>query len=64
MVGSHKVVGYSKAQQMFRWNGLEWGPNALKLLQNKIKSMAYIMNKSGGDFQQADYLHKPTGGIQ
>ena len=64
MVGSHEVVGYSKGQHVFSWNGLEWGPIELKLSQNITKSMAYIMDKSGGDFQQGSYLYKPTGGIQ
>ena len=26
--------------------------------------MAYIMNQSGGDFQQGGCLYKPTSGIQ
>ena len=26
--------------------------------------MAYIINKSGGDFQQGDCVYKPTGGTQ
>ena len=26
--------------------------------------MAYIMNESGGDFQQGGCLYKPTSGIQ
>ena len=26
--------------------------------------MSYIMNKSGGDFQQGGYLYKQTSGIQ
>ena len=32
--------------------------------QNIDKSMAYIMNDSGGDFQQDGCLYKPTSGIQ
>ena len=28
------------------------------------KSMAYIINGSGGDFQQDNCLYKPTSGIQ
>ena len=28
------------------------------------KSMAYIIEQSGGDFQQAGCLYKPTSGIQ
>ena len=28
------------------------------------KSMAYIINRSYGDFQQGGYLYKPTNGIQ
>ena len=31
-----------------RWNGLD---KAIKMSQNIDKSMVYIMNKSGGDFQ-------------
>ena len=27
------------------------------------KSIAYIMNKSGGDFQQGGYLYKPNSAI-
>ena len=63
VVGSHKVVGYSKAQQFSRWNGLEWDPIALILSQNIAKAMAYIMNKSGDDYQQGGCLYKPTSGI-
>ena len=32
--------------------------------QNIAITMAYIMNKSDGDFQQGGYLYKPTRGIQ
>ena len=64
MVGSHKVAGYSEFQKFSRWNDLEWGPIALKMSQNIAKVMAYIMNKSGGDFQQGGCLYKPTSGIQ
>ena len=32
--------------------------------QNTAKAMAYIMNVSGGDFQQGDCLYKSTSGIQ
>ena len=32
--------------------------------QNIAKTMAYIMNESGGDFQQGGCLYKPTSGIQ
>ena len=34
--------------------------------QNNIiaKAMAYIMNESGGDFQQGGNLYKTTSGIQ
>ena len=32
--------------------------------QNIDKSMAYIMNESGGDFQKGGCLYKPTSGIQ
>ena len=32
--------------------------------QNIDKSMAYIINKSGGDSQQGGCLYKPTSGIQ
>ena len=32
--------------------------------QNIDKSMAYITNKSGGDFQQGGCLYKPTSGTQ
>ena len=63
MVSSHEVVDYSEAQKLSRWNGLEWGPIALKMLQNIAKSMAYIMNKLGGDFLQGGYLYKVTIGI-
>ena len=34
------------------------------MLQNIAKSMTYIINKSGGDFQQDSYLYKANGGIQ
>ena len=34
------------------------------MTQNIDKSMAHIMNKSVGDFQQGGYLYKPTSGIQ
>ena len=39
---------------------------ALKMLQNIAKCMAYIMDKSGGDFQKvaACTSDKPTSGIQ
>ena len=32
--------------------------------QNIAKTMAYIMNKSGGDFQHGGCLYKPTSDIQ
>ena len=32
--------------------------------QNIVKATAYIMNESGGDFQQGGCLYKPTSGIQ
>ena len=32
--------------------------------QNIAKTMAYITNESGGDFQQGGCLYKPTIGIQ
>ena len=35
----------------------------LKMSQNIAKTMAYIMNESGGDFQQGGCLYKPTSGI-
>ena len=42
---------YAVEAQQFSWsNGLEQGPTALKMSQNIDKSMAYITNKSGGDF--------------
>ena len=50
VVGSHEVVGYNKAQWFSRWDSLEWGPIALKMSQTIAKAMAYIINKSGGDF--------------
>ena len=31
---------------------LELGPTTLKMSQNTAKSMAYIMNESGGDLHQ------------
>ena len=31
--------------------------------QNIAKAMAYIMNESGGDFQQGDCLYKTTSGM-
>ena len=37
---------------------------ALKLSQNIVKSMVYIINQSYGDFQQGGCLYKPTSGIQ
>ena len=49
VVGSHEVAGYSEAQYFSRWNGLERGPIALKISQNIANTMAYIMNKSGGE---------------
>ena len=36
----------------------------LKLSQNVAKSMAYIINQSGVDFQQGDSLYKLTTSIQ
>ena len=56
VVVSHEVAGYSEAQLFYRWNGLEWGPIALKISQNIAKTMAYIINESGGDFQQGGCL--------
>ena len=64
MVSSHKVAGYSKAQQFLRWNGLESGSIVLKMSLNIDKSMLYIMNESGDEFQQGGCLYKPTSGIQ
>ena len=32
--------------------------------QNIAKSMAYIMNESGADYQQGNSLYKLTSGIQ
>ena len=63
-MGSHKVASYSEAQEFSRSNGLEWGPIVLKMLQNIAKSKAYIMNESGGDFQQGGCLYKPTSDTQ
>ena len=34
------------------------------MLQNIAKSMASIINESGGDFQQGGCLYKPTSGHQ
>ena len=39
------------------------GPNALTLSQNIAKSMAYIINQLGDDFQRGGCLYKPTSGI-
>ena len=36
----------------------------LKMPHNIFKSMAYIMNESGVDFQQGGCLYKPTNGIK
>ena len=44
-------------------NGLELGPIALKMSQNIDKSMVYIMNQLGADFQQGGCLYKLIGGI-
>ena len=62
-MGSHKVAGYSEVQYFSGWNGLEWGPIALKMSQDIAKTMAYIMNESGADSQQGGCLYKPTSGI-
>ena len=60
-MGCTEVVGYSKAQgEMAKNNALI----VLKMSQNINKSMAYSMNKSGGDFQHGGYLYKLTSGIQ
>ena len=48
MVGCHKVVGYSGAQQFSRLNGPQGGLIAPKLSQKLIyvaKSMTYIINQ-------------------
>ena len=36
----------------------------LHALRMSLKSMAYIMDQLGGDFQQGSCLYKPTSGIQ
>ena len=63
VVGSHKVVGYNRAQQFSRWNGLKWGFIVFKMSQNIAKFMAYIINQSSSDFQQDGCLYKPISGI-
>ena len=37
---------------------------AFNLSQNIAKSMANIISQSCGNFQQGDFLYKPTSGIQ
>ena len=39
---------------------MQAGPITLKLSQNIVTSMAFIIDQSCGDFQQGGYLYKPT----
>ena len=57
-------LNFTATQQFSRWNSLEWGLMALKISHAITKSMTYIMNKLGVDFQQGGCLYKPTSGIK
>ena len=62
--GSHKLAGYSGALHSQGEMAHKEASIALKLSQNIVKSMAYIINQSCGDFQQGGCLYKPTSSIQ
>ena len=42
----------------------EMAKNKVPIALKMYKSMAYIINESGGDFEQGGCLYKPTSGIQ